>query len=147
MIKTLTILGSTGSIGVQALDVAKLMGLDILALTSNVRTDILESQIREFHPKYAAVADEAKAAELKIKVADTDTEILAGGEGVVIVRALQYGGAARLDRQRLAVLVRIDPAAVALRLRAGQRPHARERRERRRQIRLALVPRGPGQRL
>ncbi|MBR3621462.1 MAG: 1-deoxy-D-xylulose-5-phosphate reductoisomerase, partial [Clostridia bacterium] len=65
MIKTLTILGSTGSIGVQALDVARLMGLEILALTSNVRTDILENQIREFHPKYAAVADEAKAEELR----------------------------------------------------------------------------------
>ena len=83
MIKALTILGSTGSIGVQALDVARLMGLEILALTSNVRTDILENQIREFHPKYAAVADEAKAEELKIKVADTDTEILSGGEGVL----------------------------------------------------------------
>ena len=83
MIKTLTILGSTGSIGVQALDVARLMGLDILALTSNVRTDILENQIREFHPKYAAVADEAKAEELRIKVADTDTEILSGAGGVI----------------------------------------------------------------
>ena len=82
MIKTLTILGSTGSIGVQALDVARLMGLEILALTSNVRTDILENQIREFHPKYAAVADEAKAAELKTKVADTGTVILSGSEGV-----------------------------------------------------------------
>ena len=82
MIKTLTILGSTGSIGVQALDVARLMGLEILALTSNVRTDILENQIREFHPKYAAVADEAKAAELKTKVADTGTVILSGSEDV-----------------------------------------------------------------
>ena len=83
MIKNLTILGSTGSIGVQALDVARLLGFEIKALTSNVRIDILENQIREFHPSYAAVADPAKAEELKIKVADTDTEILPGREGVL----------------------------------------------------------------
>lgn len=82
MTKTLAVLGSTGSIGVQALEVARLQGFEIVALTSNVRTDILEGQIREFSPRMAAVADEKAAAELKIKVADTSTRILAGREGV-----------------------------------------------------------------
>lgn len=82
MTKTLAVLGSTGSIGVQALEVARLQGFEIVALTSNVRTDILEGQIREFSPCMAAVADEKAAAELKIKVADTSTRILAGREGI-----------------------------------------------------------------
>lgn len=82
MTKTLAVLGSTGSIGVQALEVARLQGFEIVALTSNVRTDILEGQIREFSPRMAAVADEKAAAELKIKVADTSTRILSGREGV-----------------------------------------------------------------
>lgn len=83
MIKTLTCLGSTGSIGVQALDVARLLGLKIVALTTNVKVDILEKQIREFHPEYAAAADEKAAADLKIKVADTDTKILGGLDGIL----------------------------------------------------------------
>ena len=82
MADTLAVLGSTGSIGVQALDVARLRGFRIVALTTNVRTDILEEQIREFAPPVAAVADEKKAAELRIKVADTNTRILSGPEGV-----------------------------------------------------------------
>lgn len=82
MTKTLAVLGSTGSIGVQALEVARLCGFEIAALTSNVRTDILEGQLREFSPRMAAVADEKAAAELKIKVADTSTVILSGREGV-----------------------------------------------------------------
>lgn len=82
MAKTLTVLGSTGSIGVQALEVAKLRGLEIFALTANCRTDILEGQIREFSPRFAAVADKNAAEELKIKVADTSTVILSGKEGV-----------------------------------------------------------------
>ena len=65
MTKTLAVLGSTGSIGVQALEVARLRGFEIVALTSNVRTDILEGQIREFSPRMAAVADEKAAAYMK----------------------------------------------------------------------------------
>lgn len=89
MIKSLTVLGSTGSIGVQALDVARLAGLKITALTSNVRIDILEEQIREFKPAFAAVADEKKAEELKIKVADTGTRILPGYAGVLECAGLE----------------------------------------------------------
>lgn len=82
MVGTLTVLGSTGSIGTQALEVAKMHGMRIDALTANSRTDVLEKQIREFSPKMAAVADEKAAAELKIKVADTGTKVLSGAGGV-----------------------------------------------------------------
>lgn len=82
MIKSLAVLGSTGSIGVQALEVARLHGLKVEALTAGSRIDILENQIREFAPAVAAVADEKAAAELKVKVADTSTKVLSGAEGV-----------------------------------------------------------------
>ena len=82
MIKSLAILGSTGSIGVQALEVAQMHSIRVLALTANSRTDILEEQIRKFNPIYAAVADEKAAADLKLRVADTDTKVLSGADGV-----------------------------------------------------------------
>ncbi len=82
MIKTLAVLGSTGSIGVQALEVAELMEFKIDALTANSRTDILEEQIRKFRPRLAAVADEKAAADLKVRVADTSTTVLSGAKGV-----------------------------------------------------------------
>ena len=82
MTKALAVLGSTGSIGVQALEVAQLMGFEIVALTANSRVDIIEEQIRKFNPKFAAVADEKAAADLKIKVADTSTVVLSSTEGV-----------------------------------------------------------------
>ncbi|MBQ2848508.1 MAG: 1-deoxy-D-xylulose-5-phosphate reductoisomerase [Clostridia bacterium] len=82
MTKTLAVLGSTGSIGVQALEVAELSGFEVIALTANSRTDIIEQQIRKFSPRVAAVADEKAAADLKIRVADTSTKILAGRQGV-----------------------------------------------------------------
>ena len=82
MIKTLAVLGSTGSIGVQALEVAQMHSIRVIALTANSRTDILEEQIRKFNPIYAAVADEKAAADLKLRVADTDVKVLSGAEGV-----------------------------------------------------------------
>lgn len=80
--KSMVILGSTGSIGTQALDVARLRNFTVKALTSNSNIDLLEKQIREFKPEIAAVADENRAAELRIKVADTDTKVLGGEEGI-----------------------------------------------------------------
>ncbi len=87
--KSMVILGSTGSIGTQALDVARLRGFSVKALTSNSNIDLLESQIREFKPEIAAVADEKKAAELKIKVADTSTKVLGGEEGICAAAQLE----------------------------------------------------------
>ena len=80
--KSMVILGSTGSIGTQALDVARLRNFTVRALTSNLNIDLLEEQIREFKPEIAAVADESRAAELRTKVADTSTRVLGGEEGI-----------------------------------------------------------------
>ena len=80
--KSMVILGSTGSIGTQALDVARLRNFTVRALTSNSNIDLLEEQIREFKPEIAAVVDESRAAELRTKVADTSTRVLGGEEGI-----------------------------------------------------------------
>lgn len=82
MTQTLAVLGSTGSIGVQALEVAELSGFRVKTLTANSRTDILEEQIRKFSPETVAVAEEKAAADLKIRVADTGTKVLSGKSGV-----------------------------------------------------------------
>lgn len=86
--KQLIILGSTGSIGVQALDVARLQGYDVLALTADRNVERMEEQIRQFRPRLAALANEQAAADLKARVADTATRVLAGGEGVKACAAL-----------------------------------------------------------
>ena len=86
--KQLIILGSTGSIGVQALDVARLQGYDVLALTADRNVERMEEQIRQFRPRFAAMANEEAAADLKVRVADTATGVLAGSEGVKACAAL-----------------------------------------------------------
>ncbi|MBP9987898.1 MAG: 1-deoxy-D-xylulose-5-phosphate reductoisomerase [Ruminococcus sp.] len=88
MSKIITILGSTGSIGTQALEVAEMQGYKILALTANSNVEIIEKQIRKFKPEYAALVDEKAAQDLKIKVADTHTKILSGMKGVCECAAL-----------------------------------------------------------
>ena len=80
--KIISVLGSTGSIGEQALDVARLHGYKINALTAAKNVDIIENQAREFKPSKVAMADVAAANELKIRLADTDIKVLAGVEGV-----------------------------------------------------------------
>lgn len=87
--KTMVILGSTGSIGTQALDVARLRNFTVKALTSNSNIDLLEKQIREFKPELAAVRDEQRAAELKIRVADTSTRVLGGENGICAAASLE----------------------------------------------------------
>lgn len=82
MSKIVSILGSTGSIGTQALDVIKKAGFSVSALTANSSVDTLEKQIREFKPKLAAVCDEKAAADLKVRVKDTCTKVLADEDGV-----------------------------------------------------------------
>lgn len=81
----LSILGSTGSIGTQTLDVARKQGYKIKALCANKSVEKLENQIREFCPQIAVLSDENAANDLKIKVADTSTKVLCGDEGVLEV--------------------------------------------------------------
>ncbi|MBQ7548811.1 MAG: 1-deoxy-D-xylulose-5-phosphate reductoisomerase, partial [Clostridia bacterium] len=64
MKKTISILGSTGSIGTQALDVVDMQGYEVLALTAGRNVDIIEKQIRKYKPSFAAMVDEKCASEL-----------------------------------------------------------------------------------
>lgn len=82
MTKSLSILGSTGSIGTQSLDVARLRGYNVEALTAYSDVARMEAQIREFHPKTVAMVEEKASADLKVRVADTNTKVLSGMEGV-----------------------------------------------------------------
>ncbi len=82
MTKDLSILGSTGSIGTQSLDVARKCGYGVEALTAYSDTKRMEEQIREFHPKTVAMVSEDAAKDLKVRVADTNTKVLSGMEGV-----------------------------------------------------------------
>lgn len=82
MTKNMSVLGSTGSIGTQALNVAEKLGIKISALTANSNIGLLEAQVRKFKPELAVVFDEEKAKELKIKLADTNTRVSAGMDGL-----------------------------------------------------------------
>ncbi len=88
MKKTISILGSTGSIGTQALEVVTNLGFSVLALTAAKNTDLIEKQIRKFKPKYAAMLNEKAAEELKIKVADTKTKVFIGRKGIDYIASL-----------------------------------------------------------
>lgn len=78
MTEKLAVLGSTGSVGRQALDVCRHRKIKVTALAAGRDIGALESQIREFSPEYCAVADESAAAELKVRISDTSTKIIAG---------------------------------------------------------------------
>ena len=83
MIKNISVLGSTGSIGTQTLDVARNLGLQVNALSAHSSIELLEEQIREFKPRLAVVFEEAKAKELRLSIADTSTKVLSGMDGLL----------------------------------------------------------------
>ena len=78
MTNRISILGSTGSIGRQTLDVAEQMGLQVEALTAHSSVDRMEAQARQFKPRLAVMTDQAAAKELAIRLSDTDTKVLGG---------------------------------------------------------------------
>lgn len=80
--KELVILGSTGSIGTQSLEVARRQGYRVTGLVAGGNTELLEKQAREWKPKTVAVFKAEKAKDLKIKLSDTDIKVLSGEEGV-----------------------------------------------------------------
>ena len=80
--KDLIILGSTGSIGTQSLEVAREQGYSVSGLVAGSNIDLLEKQAREWKPKTVAVFNEQSAKDLKIRLADTDVKVLSGSEGV-----------------------------------------------------------------
>jgi len=89
MSRSISILGSTGSIGLQTLDVAEQLGLRVAALTANSSVDRIEEQVRRFHPALAVLMDEAAAEELRRRLSDTDVQVLSGMEGLIAAASLE----------------------------------------------------------
>ena len=85
--KKIAILGSTGSIGTQPVDILPSIDAEVVALTTNRRINLLEEQARALHPKMVCAMDENAAKELKIKLADTDIEVLTGMDGLIACAA------------------------------------------------------------
>ena len=83
MTKNLCILGSTGSIGTQALDVVRKLGIKISALTAATDVNTIEAQVREFRPELAVMFDENSAKDLKSRIADTSTKVKSGMDGLM----------------------------------------------------------------
>lgn len=80
--KTISVLGSTGSIGTQTLDVAEKLGIRVEALAANRNIDLLEAQARKFRPRFVAVADISAANQLRVALADTDIHVAGGDDAV-----------------------------------------------------------------
>lgn len=111
--KTISVLGSTGSIGTQTLDVARHhKDLRVCALTAGRNAEKLEEQIREFRPRLAALADEADAADLRVRVRDLDVKVLGGMDGLI-----EAATAAEADMTVTAIvgMIGIRPTIAAIR--------------------------------
>lgn len=80
--KRLALLGSTGSIGTQALDVAEKLGCPVMALTARSSVKALEEQARRFRPRLAVLTDEKAAADLRVRLADLPVRVSAGMDGL-----------------------------------------------------------------
>lgn len=89
MSKKISILGSTGSIGTQALDVCEKHGFEVIALSAHSSVELLEQQTRKFKPKYVCIFNENKYGELKERLSDLSVEVLTGMEGLCFVSALE----------------------------------------------------------
>ena len=83
MVSCISILGSTGSIGRQTLDIVKHLNISVAALTAGTSVERMAEQCRQFHPKLAVMADEAAAAKLAFAIEDLDVEIAWGEEGLI----------------------------------------------------------------
>ena len=88
MSSCISILGSTGSIGRQTLDVVDKLGLRVAALTANRDVDRLEAQCRKYRPKLAAMMDEAAYKELKARLSDMNITVVLGLEGLITAASL-----------------------------------------------------------
>lgn len=88
--KKISILGSTGSIGTQTLEVVRENGdIEVLGIAAGKNIDLMERQIREFHPKKAALWTEEAAKELRTRIADTDTKVVSGMEGLIEIAVME----------------------------------------------------------
>lgn len=81
--KNISILGSTGSIGTQSLDVCRMHGYSVKCLTANSNAALMEAQIREFKPEMVCMMNEKAASTLKAKISDMNTKVVAGLDGLI----------------------------------------------------------------
>ena len=88
--KKIAILGSTGSIGTQTLEVVRTHAeeLEVVALSANRSAELIEKQIREFHPRLVAMASEEAAADLRTRVRDLDVKVVSGMDGLLELAVL-----------------------------------------------------------
>ena len=91
MTKNISLLGSTGSIGTQSLDVCRMHGYTVKCLTANSRAEIIENQVREFKPELVCMMNEDAAKELQTRIHDTDTKVVSGMDG--LIECAVYDGA------------------------------------------------------
>ena len=89
MSRCISLLGSTGSIGRQTLEVVEALDLRVCALTAHKSVGLLETQARKFHPELAVLTDPAAAADLKVRLADTGIRVASGPEGLLEAAALE----------------------------------------------------------
>lgn len=91
MTKNISLLGSTGSIGTQSLDVCRMHGYTVKCLTAQSNVGIMEQQVREFNPELVCMMNENSAKELKTKISDTNTRVVSGMDG--LIECAVYDGA------------------------------------------------------
>lgn len=89
MNKTVSVLGSTGSIGTQSLEVCEKHGFRVYGLSANNNTDLLEQQTRKFRPEYVCIYNKEKYTELKQRLSDTGTKVLCGMDGLCEIASLE----------------------------------------------------------
>ncbi len=89
MIKTVSILGSTGSIGTQSLEVCEKHGIKVTALAAHSSIDMLEQQARKFMPSKVCIYRDDKYSELKERLADTDIKVLSGMDGLCEIAVME----------------------------------------------------------
>ena len=89
IIKNIALLGSTGSIGTQTLDVCRMHGIRPIALCAAKNTELLEKQAREFMPEAVCIYDENRYSDMKQRLSDTDIKVLCGMDGLCEVSSLK----------------------------------------------------------
>ena len=86
-VKKLSILGSTGSIGTQALSLVDSLGIEVTALSASRNSVLMEEQVRRFRPSMVCMADESAAGDLRVRISDLGTRVLSGEQGMIELAA------------------------------------------------------------
>jgi 1-deoxy-D-xylulose-5-phosphate reductoisomerase len=92
MKQKISVLGSTGSIGLQSLEVIDRLGLSVSALSARRSTIVLEHQVRKYRPEILSLFTEEAARDMKVRLGDTDTRIVSGPEGLVEAASVESAG-------------------------------------------------------